>query len=260
LLERNEAIDGQVQTTYAAPVSGFVPPAPPADPGSPAIRGMGVAMHGTTSGWFARGDGTPAIGSCGFPEVRNLMVTAISHTQFGTSDDKNRFDSAYWCGACAELVGRSGRRVRVMIIDQCTGCDADSLDMPAGANTPFSMMDDPNFNDTCPPNGEQPVDWKIVPCETCGGIVVHYVDGFNAGTPSIQVRNHRLPIVKLEEMHNGSWVQVRRESHNEYYLPRANNEDTQPLQLRITAFDGSTITGAFPVFEPGKTYEASSQF
>lgn len=259
VLERDEPIDGTVTTVLAAPPPSFVPPPAPADKGTKPIPGMGVTMHGTTSGWFARGDGTPAQGSCGYPPIRNLMATAISHTQFGSSDDRARFDSAYWCGACAEVVGRSGRRIRVEIIDQCAGCEGDHLDIAAGADAPFSMMEDPTFGGTCPPNGEQPVDWKIVPCETCGGLVVHYVEGFNAGTPSLQLSNHRLPVVRFEIKHLGAWVEVRRESHNEYYPPR-DGEDALPLEIRVTDIEGATITGSFPVFVPGKTYEATSNF
>jgi expansin (peptidoglycan-binding protein) len=244
LLERNERIASEADTSYGAPDEGFTPP-------RTALPAMGTPIEGLASAWFARGDGTAATGSCSLPPVRNIMAVAISQHDFGNAD---------WCGACAEIVGRSGQRVRVQIVDQCAGCEHGAIDLAAGRYSPFSMLeasDPPN----CPANrGRQPVTWHVVPCETQGGIVIHYPPGFNHCTPAVQVRNHRLPIVKLEDRINGEWATVERQPHNWYYVRSPGDCRPFEITLRITAIDGSTITGTFPPYEAGKSHEATSQF
>jgi hypothetical protein len=279
LLERNEAIVSMVQTTYVAGPSSYQPPAAPAWPGSVPIAPMGTWMHGAATGWFARPltnepqlvSGTDQPGSCGFPPSRDLMIVAISSKQFGIennlgADKDGVYSYAYWCGACAELVGRSGRRVRVQVHTQCTGCPDNHIDLPASSeqdtrnDTPFAMIDDPQDGNNVCEGGSQPVDWRIVPCETCGGIVLSYPDGFDRFTPAFFVDNHRIPIVKAEVKTGGSWVQVQRTSNNWFYPTRATSEINSSMEVRVIAIDGATITGAFPAYEAGKSYEASNQF
>ena len=243
-LERNESITGDVETTYTPPVQGFQPP-------RTELPAMGTEIDGYASMWFGRGDGTAATGSCSYPPVRNIMAVAISAKQYGRAD---------WCGACAEIVGRSGQRVLVQIVDQCAGCERGSIDLPAGRDSPYSMLDVPN-PPGCPASQfRQPVAWKIVPCETRGGIVVTYPPGFNNCGPALQIRNHRLPIVKLEDQIDGQWATVQRQPHNWYYLRSPGTCKPFDITLRITAIDGSTITGTFPSYQAGKSYEATSQF
>jgi hypothetical protein len=285
-LERNEAIAATVTTTYSPGPTDYHPPAPPAWEGEEPIAPMGAWMQGESTGWFARpraGEpqtigGTDQPGSCDVTPVRDLMIVAISSRQYGIERPKDGdfsnpvpemqpgvYNYSYWCGSCAELVGRSGRRVRVQVVTQCTGCPANHIDLPANyageaADTPFAMIDDPtNQADVCE-GGRQPVSWRIVPCEVCGGVVLSYVPGFNAYTPAFTIRNHRLPIVGAEAKHDGQWVKVQRSMTNWFFPPRSAAELDQPLEVRITAIDGATITGSFPPYEAGRSYETTNQF
>lgn len=246
-LERCDGVDGVVEATYAAGPIGFTPPTtllPPA----------GTEMQGWMTGWFARGDGTLDTGSCSYPPVRNLTGVALSVHHFGQAD---------WCGACAEIVSRSGKRVRVQIVDQCTGCKELSLDVPGGPDTPLSMLEDPEFGGAylCPGyDGSLPISWHIVPCETEGGVRVWYIEGFNAWTPAIRLGNFRLNVVKLEENFGGEWKTLDRQGDNKYFLTPRQSADPVDVVLRITALDGSTITATLPSFEPKKLYEMKAQF
>lgn len=245
VLERNESIAETISTSRAGPQAGFQPPAR-------ALPSMGTSVTGRGSAWFTRGDGTLATGSCSLPPVKDIMVAALTSQQFGNAD---------WCGACAEVVGRSGTRVRIEIVDQCSGCAPGGLDLAAGADSPYVMLNLPGNPDTCR-DGLLPITWKIVPCEVNGGIVVHYVDGYNVYTPAIQIRNHRLPLVKFEEFYLGQWLDVPRRADNKYVLPDRTSSATVglPITIRVTAEDGSTITGTFPPFVAGGNHEASDQF
>jgi expansin (peptidoglycan-binding protein) len=245
LLERNEALTSVVTTTRGAAPAGFVPPATLLPP-------MGTPITGKGSGWFTRGDGTLATGSCAFPPVDDIMVAALTSQQFGNAD---------WCGACAEVVGRAGTRVRIVIVDQCSGCAPGGLDLAAGADSPYVMLNLPGNPDTCR-DGWLPLTWRVVPCETTGGLVVHYLAGYNRFTPAVQVRNHRLPLVKLEELFRGVWTEIPRRADNKYVLQDRTqvSEVGLPLTLRVTAIDGSTIAGTFPPFAPGSSHEATHQY
>jgi expansin (peptidoglycan-binding protein) len=244
ILGRNESIEEQVEVSYSGAVEGFKPPAT-------LLPAMGTLMDGMGTGWFGRGDGTVAAGSCTLPPVRNIMAAALTTKQFGNAD---------WCGACAEVVGSSGQRVRVQIVDQCAGCSENSLDLGAGSDSPYEMLETTQSHDVCLPYGGQPIRWRVVPCETVGGVVVHYVPGFNRYTPAVQIRNHRLPIVKLEDKVGGQWEEIAREAHNQYYLRSEGDGAARPIELRVTAIDGSTIQGVLPPYEEDLDVEVNAQF
>jgi expansin len=244
VLERNAAIEGNVIVTYSGPVAGYAPPAT-------LLPAMGTYMNGKGTGWFGRNDGTTTTGSCAFPPQRNIMVAALSTRQFGDAD---------WCGACAEVVGSSGRRVRIQIVDQCAGCEDDSLDLGAGDDSPYEMLETTESHPVCQPYGGQPIRWRVVPCETVGGIVVRYMAGFNHWTPSVRILNHRLPIAKLEDQIGGVWQEIPRQADNAYHLRSGDENPGGSIIIRITAVDGSTIQGAFPAFAENQDHEADAQF
>jgi hypothetical protein len=268
-LDRNQAIDGTVQTTYTPAPANYVAPEPPHDTGAEPISPMGTWMHAEATAWFARpspGDAqtirnTDQPGSCGIT-ARDLMIIAIPTPQFGQNANPSAdiWNLAYWCGACAEVVGPSGKRVRVQVVTQRTYDDDGnyySIDLPANGygderlDTPYSLIDDGQL---CTIG--LPVDWRIVPCEVCGGIVLSYTPGFNTGTPAFRILNHRLPIVDAYYMNSsGTWVRIQRDSVNQYHTGPAD-----PMHIRVVAIDGSTIEGSFPAYASGKSYEASSQF
>ena len=225
---------------------------------------MGIWMHAQSTAWFARSESVKTIGdtdsySCGLVQ-RDLMMMAIPSTQFGqvTDSSSTRDNLAYWCGACAELVGPTGKRARVQIVTQRTPdpgqeiSNAYSIDLPAsiGSNvdTPFSMIE----GNTCVAGGVSglPVDYQIVPCEVCGGIVLAFDQW-----AQIRVHNHRLPIVRVEYESGGSWKAIHRDSVNQFYEPSGLGATAH---LRITAIDGSTIDGTFPTSKGA--YEADTQF
>lgn len=246
-LERCDPLAGTVDGTYAPGPADFTPP-------STDLPAAGTEMQGWMTGWFARDDGTLDRGSCALSAVRNLTGVALSSKNFGHAD---------WCGACAEIVSRSGKRVRVQIVDQCTGCKELSLDVPSGPDTPGSMLEDANFQGAylCSGyDGSIPIAWHIVPCEAEGGVRIQYIEGFNAFTPAIRLSNYRLNIVQLEEQSGGEWKTLPRMDDNKYFLTPRPNDNPIPIVLRMTAIDGSTINVTFPAFEPGKFYETKAQF
>lgn len=238
-----DPMNGTITTDYVPGSKDFVPP-------STLLPSAGTPIDAVATGWFARGDGTLATGSCALPPVRDIMVAALSSKQFGNAE---------WCGACAEVVGLSGRRVRIMLIDQCTGCTDFGLDMGAGDDSPFNMIDDPSITASCR-MASQPIQWKIVPCEVAGGVIVDYLEGFNKWTPAVRIRNYRIEVVKLEERVDGKWVVLPRTADNKYFLTPRTTDSGGTNSLRFTGIDGSQISGTFPAFEEDTHWETSTQF
>lgn len=246
-LERCDTPDGVVDATYTPPNPAFTPPPMSLPP-------VGTELHGHATAWFARGDGTLNTGSCGFVPVRNLTGVALATRNFGEAD---------FCGACAEVVATSGKRVRVQIVDQCVGCKEYGLDIPQGVDAPYTMLDDPSIPNTyqCPGyDGSIPITWRIVPCETNGGLRVSYLEGYNKWTPAVRLSNHRLSIAQVEEQFDGKWSVLPRKGDNKYVLAPRTGDTTVPITLRVTAVDGATITATFPTFVERKLVEARAQF
>lgn len=243
LVERYYPITRTVPSTYQPGPLGFQPPATSLPP-------MGMPITGKGTGWFSRGDGTQADGSCLLPPVKNIMAAAMNGQDFGNGE---------WCGACAEVVGRSGTRVRIQIVTKCMECEKGQLDIASGKDSPYELLNLPeDFRMAC--NG-LPLTWKIVPCETEGSIVLHYMWWTNEWTPAVQVRNNRIPIVKMEDFVDGAWRELKLEESFYRLVPRYSNTDV-PYTIRITAIDGATITATFPaaLVYGEADYETTSQF
>jgi len=248
-VDRWETVNGTIPTEYVPGPSGFEAP-------MTALHArMGEEVTAKASGWFdwqkVTELGWEMTGSCSYPPAKDVMIGALNGVQYGNGE---------WCGACAEIVGRSGKRVRIVINNLCPGCADGWLDLAAGKDAPLDLLNviDPSL--ACL-DGAVPITWKIVPCETQGGIVVHYQLGWNELGPAIQIRNHRLPLLKLEEYLDGEWYEVTRQNFNVYTTRLREGTDVgQPLTLRVTAIDGATITGTFPPYEGDADHEASSQF
>lgn len=271
-LGRDLAITAKVETTYTPGPADYRPPAPPHDLGADPIAPMGTWNHALATAWFPRPEGTGTVNdidsvSCGTTN-RDLMIMAIPTPQFGqrANAGPDDWNLAYWCGACAEVVGPTGKRVRVQIATQ-RGMDPGStnyysIDLPGNlypdprVDTPYSLIDD---NSQCTVNGATglSVDYRIVPCEVCGGVVLRYMPEFNSYIPAFRFHNHRLPIVDAYiQTASGTWQRMQRDSVNSYKPVNPPN----PMRLRIVAIDGAVIEGAFPGYSAGKSYETTSQF
>lgn len=79
-----------------------------------------------------------------------------------------------------------------------------------------------------------------------GNVAYHLKDGSSNYWTAIQVRNHKLPVAKLEYRKNGSYVEMKREDYN--YFVEASGVGPQPsgLAVRVTAADGQTLEDTLP--------------
>ena len=70
--------------------------------------------------------------------------------------------------------------------------------------------------------------------------------GLTRGLVAIQVRNHRLPITKLEVLPSGesAWRNAPRQSWN--YFVVEGKVASGPIRVRVTAIDGQTLEEILP--------------
>ena len=71
------------------------------------------------------------------------------------------------------------------------------------------------------------------------------------------MRNHLLPVAKLEYWKNNAWVALKRESYN-YFTGRELGAGA--VRLRVTALDGQTLEDTLPGVTANKTYAGKEQF
>lgn len=215
-----------------------VTPAPGAAPGAaPSVAGA-LSPTYTGEGTFY---GATGEGNCSFDaSPNNLLVAAMNHADYAGS------------AACGEFVAVTGPKgsVTVRITDQCPECKAGDIDLSEPA---FARIADPVA-------GRVPISWHVVPGDLSGPVGYRYKEGSSRWWVAIQVRNHRVPITRLEIKPRGSadWTVVERQDYNYFVYPAAIAEG--PLQVRITGLGGATLIDTLPEPTGGVVVAGAGQF
>lgn len=161
-------------------------------------------------------------GNCGFDATPDDLDVAA----FDTSS----YAGSAACGACVRVKGPDGE-VTVRIVDSCPGCDANHLDLSRSA---FAKIAEPS-------KGRVPISFSTVACTVSGGIAYHFKDGSSKYWTAIQIRNHRLPIAKVEYEKSGAFVEMKREDYNYFVESKGVGDLPSGLVLRVTAADGQVV-------------------
>ncbi len=218
--------------------------------GGPSSGTTGGSSSGTTGGGVVVPIGTPqkgegtyydadGSGNCSFdPSPGDLDVAAMNEVDYAGSAV---------CGACAEVTGPKGK-VTVRIVDQCPGCKKGDLDMSPQA---FDKVGEHSA-------GRIAITWSVVPCAVTGNVTYRFKEGSSQYWTAIQVRNHKLPITKLEFKKDGAYTAVKRESYN--YFVDAAGAGPGPVTIRLTALDGQTIEDTLPGVIDSAVVQGKSQF
>jgi expansin (peptidoglycan-binding protein) len=200
--------------------------------------GGGVPLGEEQQGIATFYDATGA-GNCSFEPNGDLMVAAMNTPQYAGSAA---------CGQCVDIKGPKGN-VRVRIVDRCPECESGHLDLSREAFTKIAEMKDGRVN----------ISWTPVSCDVAGNLEYHFKDGSNPWWTAIQVRNHRLPITKLEwKRGTGGWNNVPRQEHN--YFVNDSGMGDGPFQVRVTASDGQQLEDTLQRVLNDDIAEGVSQF
>ena len=78
------------------------------------------------------------VGACGYQSGDNQTVAAVGHKLFdGAAKSKGvgtqNPNSNPLCGLWIRVMRGDGREVEVMVVDRCTGCGVEDLDLSVGA-------------------------------------------------------------------------------------------------------------------------------
>ncbi|HYH95439.1 expansin EXLX1 family cellulose-binding protein [Hyalangium sp.] len=198
------------------------------------IRGLTEFKNGIAT-WY---DATGA-GHCGYDKSPNDMDVAAMNAP--------EFNNSAVCGSCAEVEGPQGT-VRVRIVDSCPECAAGHLDLSKQAFAKISPVE----------AGRVSTRWRMVSCAVEGPVRYRIKEGSNPHWAAIQVRNHLLPIQKLEWQKNGSWVEAKRENYN--YFVEASGMGSGSVRIRITATDGQQLEDTLPQIEANQIFNGAKQF
>jgi expansin (peptidoglycan-binding protein) len=200
---------------------------------SGAVAPFGDVHDGVATYYDATG-----AGACSFdPTPGDLDVAAMNAPEFAGSAV---------CGECVAVTGPRGS-VTVRIVDLCPECEAGHLDLSAEA---FAKVANPV-------DGRVAIRWQATPCAVTGNVAYHFKDGSNPYWTALQVRNHRLPIAKLEIEKSGAFVEVARASYNYFVDPAGTGSGA--VHVRITAIDGQTLDDTLPPVASDVTVVGAAQ-
>jgi expansin (peptidoglycan-binding protein) len=183
---------------------------------------------------------TDGTGNCNFdPLVGNRYVAALNNTDYA---------NGAMCGACAEVEGPSGQKVIVRVVDSCAGCTGEEIGLSEQSL------------DTLGAQGQvqASIRWRYVSCPVAGPVQYRFKEDSSPYWVAIQVRNHRLPIQKLEWDKGGTWVDVPRQPYN--YFVEPSGMGPGPIRLRVTAADGQQLEDTLPQVIAATVVVGAAQF
>lgn len=196
---------------------------------------IGASHSGEATFYEATGEG-----NCSFDASTDLMVAAMN---------KSDYAAASMCGAYVAVTGPAGT-VIVRITDKCPGCGQGDIDLSRQA---FTKIADPAA-------GRVPITWQIVAGPISGPVAYRYKESSSRYWTAIQVRNHRLPISKLEIMPKGrtDWITVKRRAYNYFVYPTP--IAAGPVRVRVTALTGDTLLDMLPEPQSDLLVQGNAQF
>ena len=178
--------------------------------------------------------------ACSFDITSDTDVLAVPDDDFAGSAA---------CGACVSVAGPKGK-VIVRVVDRCADCEADHIDLSAQA---FAKIGDPNL-------GHVAITYQAVVCDVTGPMSYRVKEGSSEYWTAIQIRNHRLPIAKVEVMKDGAFTDMPRETYNYFVDAKGVGKQPAGIQLRITAFDGQVVTDEIPGPQAAQVFTGAAQF
>jgi len=178
--------------------------------------------------------------ACSFDVTSDTDVTALPDDDFAGSAA---------CGACVSVAGPKGK-VTVRVVDRCADCEPNHIDLSAQA---FAKIADPKL-------GHVSVTYQAVACDVTGPMSYRVKEGSSEYWTAIQVRNHRLPIAKVEVMKDGAFTDMPRETYNYFVDSQGVGKQPAGIKLRITAFDGQVVEDSIPGPQPAQVFTGTAQF
>ena len=106
----------------------------------------------------------------------------------------------------------------------------------------------------------RPMTWQLVEYPASGNIQYQFQTGANPYWTSFWVRNHSLPLSKVEvkSVNHADWFELRRETDGTYNDDGGFGEGA--FQLQLTALTGDVVVDDQPGFTAGALEPSTQQF
>jgi len=184
-------------------------------------------------------------GNCSFDKASNLDVAALSMPEY---------DKSASCGACLRVKGPKGE-VTVRVVDSCPPCAKSNVNLDLSASA-FAKIAEPK-------DGRVPIEYQLVSCNATGGLAYHFKDGSSKYWTAIQVRNHKVPIARLEYKKGANWIAMERADYNYFLETKGVGDQPNGLTVRLQSKDGQVIEETLPgtaAIPSNKTVQGTKQF
>ncbi len=178
--------------------------------------------------------------ACSFDITSDTDVAAINVAEYAKSAA---------CGSCVNVSGPKGKVV-VRLVDRCPSCVANHLDLSAQA---FAKIADPKA-------GRVPITYQLVSCPVPGNMSYRIKEGSSKFWTAIQVRDHTVPVAKVEYKKNGVYTNMPRADYNYFIDAKGVGDQPNGIALRITAADGRVVEDVVPSIVAGKVFPGVVQF
>jgi expansin len=163
-------------------------------------------------------------GNCSFEKSpSNLDVAALSMPEY---------DKSASCGACLRVTGPKGE-VTVRVVDSCPPCEKSSVNVDLSASA-FAKIAEPK-------QGRVSIKYQMVSCPTSGNLAYHFKDGSSKYWTAIQIRNHKVPVTRLEYKKGAVYVAMERQDYNYFIDTKGVGDQPNGLTVRLQATDGQVI-------------------
>ena len=227
--------DGAVVPTPSPTATGSSPTGDSGPP--PAPVPLGTEQTGEATYYAADGSG-----NCSFdPSPQDLMVAALNLTDYAGSAT---------CGACLAVTGPNAT-ITVRVVDSCPGCKKGDVDLSRSAFEKIAPLS----------RGRVPITWRIVPCAVTGPVAYRIKEGSSKFYTAIQVRNHKVPVAKLEYERAGAYVDIPRKTYNFFVVEKGVGDQPGGLKLRVTGSNGAVLLDTLPgTITPATTHAGAAQF
>jgi expansin (peptidoglycan-binding protein) len=178
--------------------------------------------------------------ACSFDVGGDTDITAINDGEYAKSAA---------CGACLAVVGPKGT-IKVRVVDRCPGCASNHIDLSAQA---FAKIADPI-------KGRVPITYEVVACDVPSVMSYRFKEGSSKYWTAIQVRDHRIPITKVEYKKNGAYTNMPRTDYNYFVDTKGVGNQPDGIALRVTAADGAVVEETIPNVQAGQVFPGTKQF
>jgi expansin (peptidoglycan-binding protein) len=208
--------------------------------------------QGNCNNAWRYGDGTFYGGVAGSSGGNCGLYVAPDDSMHAAMNQVN-YDTANACGACVRVLGPKGE-VFLRIVDRCPECKPGDIDMTPQA---FRLLANPS-------DGRIPIQWQYAPCPISSTIKIYYQIGSSQWYTSIQIRDHKFPISKLEFRNSsGIYHEINREMYNYFVYPSGIDDDKSfagPYTFRLTSVTGEIILINSLPFVNGGEVDSGIQF